>query len=719
MGIKKIYGLAAIAMLLLGGIPATAKLSDKNIALCKTGTAEQIKAELGKKGLDLDDTDTYGQTALLIAIRENRPSKIIKELLDAGADPESCNNSNATALMYAAQYNTDPAVIKLLIGRGANIKAKDKNGKTALSYALIEEKSKNKDNPDVVEALIKGGADAKETNGKDTLLTQAISSGASPEVVSVLIRNGADANAVGNYTALYCAVKDNKAEIVKVLLDNGADANQYGNAKRPYPLIAAASNKPNAEIIGLLLEAGADETLRLDPQDKKSQTILEYIKKNYPKTYTVLEKKIDGSALSEADIKNCKTGTAKQIRQAMEKGELSPSQKDKSHTTALMYAAGWNKDPGAVSALLEKTSDVNARNSNGETALTIAAGNSSTPEVIGLLIKAGAKIDYRTSRPDLGKGERDGWTPIRYACANTSTGVAGVIKALLAADKSVKMTDVLFWALQSNTNPDAVAAIIAAGADVTQKDANSKNAYMYALDNANPVPFIAVIKKAEPKKADIINAKDRSGNTALITAITSKKDVAVLSKLIECGADVSATDEKGNDALMVAAFHATDPAVITALIKAKSDVNRQNNNGTTPLIFALCRENAAPGIVKALLDNGAKANKKNKDDQTPLMYAITKGSKEIVEMLIECGADVNAVEKTVNNTPLIIAAKSPHSPEIAELLLKAGANAERKDSYDKTAFYYAKSNTAFTNSEKGKEVIKKLEKESSTFLGLF
>ena len=67
---------------------------------------------------------------------------------------------------------------------------------------------------------------------------------------------------------------------------------------------------------------------------------------------------------------------------------------------------------------------------------------------------------------------------------------------------------------------------------------------------------------------------------------------------------------------------------------------------------------------------GANVNEETYTDWTPLHWAAYRDHKEIVELLIAEGADVNA--KDAGTTPLDWAVYEDH-PEIADLLRKHGA----------------------------------------------
>ena len=58
-------------------------------------------------------------------------------------------------------------------------------------------------------------------------------------------------------------------------------------------------------------------------------------------------------------------------------------------------------------------------------------------------------------------------------------------------------------------------------------------------------------------------------------------------------------------------------------------------------------------IVELLLDNGADINVKNNNDRTPLHYASIENRKEmedVIQLLLSKGADINARDS--NKTPL-------------------------------------------------------------------
>jgi len=107
-----------------------------------------------------------------------------------------------------------------------------------------------------------------------------------------------------------------------------------------------------------------------------------------------------------------------------------------------------------------------------------------------------------------------------------------------------------------------------------------------------------------------------------------------------------------------------DVEAVKQFIAADSDVNAKDGYGVTPLYHAAGHSHKE--IVELLIANGADVNT-NDSGGTPLHHAVTK---EIAELLIAKGADVNA--KADNGlTPLNMSIER-HLTEITTLLRKHG-----------------------------------------------
>ena len=93
--------------------------------------------------------------------------------------------------------------------------------------------------------------------------------------------------------------------------------------------------------------------------------------------------------------------------------------------------------------------------------------------------------------------------------------------------------------------------------------------------------------------------------------------------------------------------------------------------------------------VKQHLAAGADVNAGGVFGKTPLHLAALNDHKEIAELLIAKGADVNAKQAVEGETPLHLATWDGYK-EIAELLINNGADVNAKDEDGRTPLDWAK-----------------------------
>ncbi|MGZ8243202.1 ankyrin repeat domain-containing protein [Methylomagnum sp.] len=117
---------------------------------------------------------------------------------------------------------------------------------------------------------------------------------------------------------------------------------------------------------------------------------------------------------------------------------------------------------------------------------------------------------------------------------------------------------------------------------------------------------------------DDVNAPLADGSLPLIKACQQGRS-EIVEKLIESGADcASSIDAYGNDALW-AACYSGDLRTIAALVDARLDLNRRNPSGATALIYAASAGKTE--VVEFLLELGADPALKTEDDFTALELA--------------------------------------------------------------------------------------------------
>lgn len=121
---------------------------------------------------------------------------------------------------------------------------------------------------------------------------------------------------------------------------------------------------------------------------------------------------------------------------------------------------------------------------------------------------------------------------------------------------------------------------------------------------------------------------------------------------------------------LIAACQRGDPAIVTALLDVGADVNRTAPSGISPL--ALCAGNSSASVVQRLLEMGAAVDAADENGQTPLMWAAAKGQIEVMPVLLNAGADINRTTEQ-GFTPLFFAIKSG-DPRAPVAMMEAGGD---------------------------------------------
>ncbi|RZS90538.1 ankyrin repeat domain-containing protein [Aquimarina brevivitae] len=267
----------------------------------------------------------------------------------------------------------------------------------------------------------------------------------------------------------------------------------------------------------------------------------------------------------------------------------------------------------------------------------------------------------------------------------------------------------------------SIKKLIKNGADVNLKEQSGLQGtpLMYATSTGN----LALCKLLFKSGADI-NLTDTNKDSALNWA-TYYGHVQIMNYLISKGADYTAKSKHGT-ALDVALRLWHNDSVIEVfrpyytskkhikgerkLIEYVSQrqfdkiINKWNttisfdlkDNLGIPLLQYAVQSNHKK-LTQFLITNGATIDILNPVGQTPLAWAARKGHLEMVELLLEAGADPNKTDSTFQLTPLIAAAIKGDT-EIGKLLLQNNANLAHRDVINNaTALHWAVSekNTEF------------------------
>lgn len=160
----------------------------------------------------------------------------------------------------------------------------------------------------------------------------------------------------------------------------------------------------------------------------------------------------------------------------------------------------------------------------------------------------------------------------------------------------------------------------------------------------------------------------------------------VINDFIYQGANLhNQTDRTGETALHLAARYARSDAA-KRLLEASADANIQDNMGRTPLHAAVAAD--AQGVFQILIRNRATdLDARMHDGTTPLILAARLAVEGMVEELINCHADVNAIDDFGKSA--LHWAAAVNNVEAALVLLKNGANKDMQNNKEETPLFLA------------------------------
>lgn len=179
-----------------------------------------------------------------------------------------------------------------------------------------------------------------------------------------------------------------------------------------------------------------------------------------------------------------------------------------------------------------------------------------------------------------------------------------------------------------------------------------------------------------------VNAKDDRGHTPLYSAAwQGQKEMVAF--LIEHGAEVDSHPDGGETPLSMAVGN-NHKEVVELLLTKGADVNAADDLGHTPLYRAI--EHDYISVATVLIQHGAAVDGISGHDR-PLDEAIRKGDRDSVQLLVENGADVNAIG-AFGIAPLISAIFGQDA-KLIDILLRYGADVNTKTQKGESALAFA------------------------------
>jgi ankyrin repeat protein len=318
-------------------------------------------------------------------------------------------------------------------------------------------------------------------------------------------------------------------------------------------------------------------------------------------------------------------------------------------------------DRAALRALIQKKADVNQPDADGATALHWAAYHDDL-ESVDLLITAGANVNAAN---DLGA------TPLWNASTNAAVPVA---KRLLEAGANPNLTLIAgespLMAAARAGKAGVVELLLAKGANRNPRGTRGQTALMWAVSQRHP----AVVKALLASGADVHARSDEWHEMMAVPP----HGLPQYNKIIP----------HGRDTAMLFAARVGDLESAKLLAAAGANVNDADAWGVSATVMAA--HAGFTELVEWLLDRGADPNAAAAGF-TAMHAAIMRRDTRMVAALLAHGADANAPLTTwtptrrssrdhnfapelVGATPYWLAARF-NEPDVMRLLLKHGANA--------------------------------------------
>ncbi|KAJ8948532.1 hypothetical protein NQ318_000072 [Aromia moschata] len=489
-----------------------------------------------------------------------------------------------------------------------------------------------------------------------------------PQIVRLLVDQGADVNSEDCYSnmPLLVAVSVGQSEIASFLLERGVNVN-YFNVHRHYGYTALilAAKMGNHEVMELLLKHGADVNI-MD---------------------------VDGrTALHDA----CYVGYLDSVRLLVSNGADVRSKTDDDSTPLHVACQEASKD--VVEFLVDNGADVNEADNDGRTPLHVVAEFGDV-ELFQYLEQNGADAQAR---------DEDGCSPLHYAICSDDDGLA--VLAYLLETHDANLVDrsgnaALHKAVQMGYL-NVIKLLVSRGADVNLKNTRGRTAFHEATWRSRLDIFQYLIEKGAE-----INVKDAAGRTALhneglylelaeflvdhgvdvneadnrgrtpLHIAAACGDVELFKYLEQNGADAQARDVSGSSPLHYATYNGN--LEIVGYILETNDVDQVDRNGNAALHLAV--ENGYLDVVKFLVSRDADVNLENSRGRTALHKAALLRSQDIIHDVDQNWAEANSTD---DEDPTPFDNERLHL-ELVELLVDAGADLRLRDKHGRTSLDYA------------------------------
>ena len=487
--------------------------------------------------------------------------------------------------MADAAMREDNVAVERLIASKANVNEAQPDGTTALHWAAYHGDAK------LAGKLIAAKANPSAlTDTGITPMSLACENG-NPDVVRALLKAGADANQTltNGETPLMMAARTGRVQILDVLLANGANIDAKEKLRGTTALMWAAANS-NPEAVKFLVSRGADINARSATTPPGRNPYLA------PPGRERIQEFIDGTGLRGAIVEQDKQDTTNpESKEDAAKAREAAKKKFDEEVTAARAAVARFPKPAPYSKRGPKQF-------GGLTALLFAAREGNM-ESVKILLDAHADVNQTSEY---------GWTALLVATQNRYYKL-GAYLLQRGADPNIQ--NVGGW------NPLYIATDnrnIERGEYPTRKPDMDHLEYIKLLLAAKANPNQRMHSSTETRTVFTNQWLFEEGATPFLRAAQSG-DIVLMKLLLEHGADPSIPTD-----------HKVTPLMVASGIGWVEGVTYEWSPEQTL------------ESVKMLLDLGANANAQDElDGRTALMGAAHKGRDDVIQLLVDHGADLS------------------------------------------------------------------------------